>query len=262
MKKHRVTGLYIYPIKSLGGIALDSSLCELEGLQYDRRWMLVDQAGQFLTQRENAQLALFSCHLESNVLKVNYENDSISIPFGHSSEIKKVKVWSSRLKANEVSQEASQWFSKYLDKEVSLVRMTEISKRYKRLFTDPFKTFLSFADGYPYLILSEGSMNELNSKLTTNIPADRFRANIIVDSIEAHIEDSWQTFGLGTAELKVIKPCARCVVTTIDQKTGEKGKEPLKTLATYRKKRSKIYFGANAIMIKSGIIKIGDEILF
>lgn len=262
MTTHKITGLYIYPIKSLGGISVSSSICELEGLQYDRRWMLVDQNGQFLTQRENAELALFSCALEEKKLIVKYKTKTITIPFGHTNEIKNVKVWSSNLKANEVSHEASQWFSALLKQETYLVKMTDISKRHKILLTKPFSTYVSFADGYPYLILSEGSMKTLNEKLSTPLPADRFRANILVDSSQAHIEDSWRNFQLGTAELKVIKPCARCVVTTIDQKTGQKGKEPLKTLASYRQKDNKIYFGANAIMIKSGIINVGDQLSF
>jgi uncharacterized protein YcbX len=143
---------------------------------------------------------------------------------------------------------------------VRLVKMTDISKRPKRLFVPPYKTTLSFADGYPYLILGEESMNQLNAKLEQPVRADRFRANIIVSSSIAHEEDEWKGLNAGNAQLQVIKPCARCVMITVNQQTGETGKEPLKTLAGYRQKRNKIYFGANAICTEDGIISVGDRL--
>jgi len=258
----RVLELYLYPIKSLGGIAVPQAKVLEEGFQYDRRWMLVDADGHFLTQREHAQMALFSCELSDDNLHVTYKGETQTIALADHSDVHKpVKVWSSKLKANEVDPTLSEWFSECLGMSATLVKMTDISHRPKRLFTEPYKTKLSFADGYPYLILGTASMDTLNEKLETALPVDRFRANIIVSTTEAHEEDNWkESFELGTATMKVIKPCARCVVTTIDQQTANKGKEPLKTLATYRKKRNKIWFGANAICTKVGLIKIGDKI--
>lgn len=224
--------------------------------------MLVDDAGQFLTQRNVAAMAKFKCRFSSDGIEVSYENDKILVPYdGYIDKIHKVQVWSSKLKANEVSTECSAWFSDRLGQKATLVKMTDVSRRYKRLFTPPFKTNLSFADGYPYLLLGEASMNTLNSKAEEQIPADRFRANIIISTSEAHEEDTWKSeFRIGDMTMKVIKPCARCVVTTIDQITGKKGKEPLKTLATYRQWSNKIWFGANAICTKPGKISVGDQV--
>lgn len=261
MVDHIVSGINIYPIKSLGGIALEQAEVKKEGFEWDRRWMLVDREGNFLTQREDHRLALFTCRLESGSLIVNHAHDEIEILTHQLTEkVLKVKVWSSLLKAQEVDPKLNRWFSEKLDKECFLVRMTEISHRDKHFDQPPFKTSLSFADGYPYLLLGEGSMKELNSRLEESLPIDRFRANIVFTSNQAHVEDEWSDISLGSAKLKVIKPCARCVVTTIDQQSGNKGKEPLKTLAGYRKKNNKIYFGANTIMLESGIIRLGDMV--
>jgi len=258
----KVSALYIYPIKSLGGIAVTEAKALTEGFEYDRRWMLVNEQGGFLTQREHAQMALFDCKLNAETLTVTYKGDQMHIPLkAQSAAEKRVKVWSSKLKAQEVSAELTEWFSDHLGMHASLVKMTSISKRPKRLFAPPYKTTLSFADGYPYLILGTASMETLNNRLEQPLPIDRFRANIIVETKVAHEEDKWkQDFDLGTAKMKVIKPCARCVVTTIDQQTGNKGKEPLKTLASYRQWRNKIWFGANAIILNEGIINVGDKI--
>jgi len=257
-----ITELYLYPIKSLGGISVPSAEVLTEGFQYDRRWMLVDAEGQFLTQREHAKMALFSCEISEHELIIKFQDEEQAIPLAsHTENVSRVKVWSSKLKAHQVSPQISEWFSDHLGMYADLVKLTDISKRPKRLFVPPYKTNLSFADGYPYLILGAASMQTLNEKLEHPLNMDRFRANIIVETSEAHEEDEWkEDFQAGTATLKVIKPCARCVVTTIDQQTGVAGKEPLKTLTTYRKWRNKIWFGANAICLTEGKLKVGDSI--
>jgi len=260
---HSVSQIFIYPIKGLGGISLTSAKAKIEGFENDRRWMLVDKDGKFLSQRENAMMALFKTECIEEGINVTYENESVVIPFNtNEHEVKHVSVWGSKMKAQEVSPLFSTWFSDNMHMNCTLVSMTEISKRYKRLFVPPFKTYVSFADGYPYLILGEESMVHLNEKLDSPLKIDRFRANIIVTSQQPHEEDDWSEYKIGTSKMKVIKPCARCNVTTINQQTGEIGKEPLKTLATYRRKANKIYFGANAIILEEGEISVGDSVLF
>ncbi len=260
---HTIKAISIYPIKGLGGISLDSAMAQKEGLQYDRRWMLVDNEGQFLSQRQNANMALFSLQIIEEELVVNYQAHSIRIAIGsHGENIEDVQVWDSKLKGHEVSPEASEWFSQHLGREAKLIKMTAVSIRNKKLLIPPFNTTVSFADGYPFLVLSEASMGKLNGLLTESILIDRFRANIIVSADAAHDEDKWNIMNAGTAQFKVIKPCARCLVTTIDQKTAEKGVEPLKTLASYRKWDNKIWFGANVVLLKAGEITVGDEIRF
>lgn len=260
---HTVSKIVIYPIKSLGGISLESANALTEGFENDRRWMLIDENGKFLSQRENAIMTLFKTSCIKEGIQLQYKDDKILVPFKEfTDDIKNVEVWKSKLKAQEVNGTISQWFSDHLNMSCKLVAMTDVSKRYKRLFKAPFKTHVSFADGYPYLILGEESVDYLNSKLLESVTADRFRANLIVSSSSAHEEDNWDDFELGSSKMKVIKPCARCQVITINQQTGEIGKEPLKTLATYRKKGNKINFGANAILLKEGVIKVGDTLKF
>ncbi len=257
----RISDLFIYPIKSLGGISIKSANALTEGFEYDRRWMLVDEKGKFLSQRELPLMSLFKCSLNEDHIRVDFKQDNILIPSNtYSDVIKEVQVWKSNLKAQEVDPLISTWFSDLLDFKCKLVAMTEISRRNKEFIKPPFSTNVSFADGFPYLILGSESLNLLNSKLKIKLPTDKFRANILVETIEAHQEDKWEDVSAGEAILKIIKPCARCGITTINQDTAEKGIEPLRTLAEYRKMGNKVLFGANAIAIENGTINVGDKI--
>ncbi len=255
----KVSDIIIYPIKSLSGISLPKVEVTSIGLENDRKWMLIDENGQFMSQREYPQLATFKTTLSEGHLIVSHQNAQIQFKLDtHTEEVKKVSVWNSQLKTHLVSNEVSEWFSNHLNAKVDLVLMTEISKRYKRLFVPPFKTYVSLADGYPILILGTASMDHLNEKMDDPLNIDRFRANIIVETDTPHEEDDWSTFSIGSADLKVIKPCARCIVTTINQSTAALGKEPLKTLSTYRKKNNKIFFGANVVVLNEGSFGVGD----
>ena len=246
----------------MGAVDVTESKVLKEGFEYDRRWMLINTKGEFISQRNFPELARFGCQLETRGLQVSYNNKDIQIPYELSSDARtKVDIWNVAADAWVVSPELNRWFSEQLNQKVTLVKMTQASNRIKKFLKPPFSSSVSFADGYPYLMLGEESMRYLNEKLENEILIDRFRANIIVKTKEPHEEDNWGKIKIGDSILKVIKPCARCVVTTIDQQTSQKGKEPLKTLASYRKKGNKIYFGANAIAIEEGFIKKGDSIL-
>ena len=259
-----VTALNIFPIKSLGAVSVNQIEAFHLGFEHDRRWMLVDDMGEFLTQRSMASMAKFKCRLTDDSILVSYEGDQIEVPFKlYTDTPSRVKVWSSKLKANEVSSAISDWFSDALGISARLVKMTDISKRPRRLFVPPFKAELSFADGYPYLILGDASMATLNDKLQDKVNSNRFRANILISTSEAHEEDNWKSrFTMGTSVFKVIKPCARCGVVNINQEDGIKSKEPLKTLTEYRLRRKKIWFGANAICLEPGQVSVGDNIKF
>lgn len=258
----QVAELYVYPVKSLRGIKVGEAILEEEGLRYDRRWMITDPEGNFVTQREASEMAKFSCQIADNALQVSYEGETLSIPTtSKKSMVRSVQVWSSKLKAEEIDPAISHWFSERLNRNVHFVAKTTISKRSKRLFVPPYKTKLSLADGYPVLLLGTESVRVLNEKCPEDIPADRFRANVILETDAPHIEDEWGALTIGGSQLQVIKPCARCVMITIDQLSGERSKEPLRTLASYRKKRNKILFGANAICVKEGLIRVGDTVL-
>lgn len=243
----------------MGGCNVNEALALKEGFEHDRMWMLVNESGKFLTQRSLPKLALFKLSIKDSYLSVTFDSKDISIPFGLSnSKVRKVSVFESYFKAMEVDEGISQWFSEILNKKVTLVRKTKEFVRYKAFLKPPFKTKVSMADGYPYLILGTASMNLLNSKLETPILSNRFRPNIIVKTEEAHIEDEWKYVSTSEASFKNIKPCARCVLITVEQETGDKGKEPLKTLSTYRKKNNKILFGSNMILSTEGMVRVGE----
>ena len=258
----------IYPIKSLGGVALKSSIVENRGLQYDRRWMLVDVNNKFLTQREFPKMATVNVEVTKDSLGVSADGKSIEIPFGiDSDETKVVKIWSSRCRAKVYQKPINDWFSGVLQTDCRLVLMPEETTRRVNYFYAVHKDdAVSFADGYPVLLIGEESLNDLNSRLETAVPMNRFRPNLVFSGGDAFAEDGWKQIKIGASVFHVVKPCGRCVMTTIDQSNGEKqGTEPLKTLASYRiPKRSvkkKILFGQNLIAENVGeVLKVGDKI--
>ncbi len=258
----------IYPIKSLGGISLKSATVENRGLQYDRRWMLVDENNKFLTQREFPKMATVGVEILKSGLGVSSDNKNLEIPFEiNVGETANVKIWSSRCRAKIYQKEINDWFSEILQTECKLVLMPEETTRKVNYFYAVHKEdTVSFADGYPVLLIGEESLVDLNSRLQTPVPMNRFRPNLVVSGTDAFAEDGWKQIKISSAIFHVVKPCGRCVMTTIDQTSGEKqGTEPLKTLASYRiPKRSikkKILFGQNLIAENVGaILNIGDEI--
>ena len=259
----KITQLFIYPIKGLAGISVKSALVMEEGFEHDRRWMLVDKENNFVSQRTDSRLALFRTRIDDDLLTVCYKEGKISYSLNANEKLSfQARVWDDVVEVSEVSFDVSRWFSEHLDQEVKLVRKNDQATRYKKLIKGAEKTKVSFADGYPYLIIGTESIAHLNNKLSQQIDLDRFRGNIIVDTTEAHIEDTWDKMSNGNAILEIIKPCARCQVINIDQTSAEKSKEPLKTLSTYRSREKKIYFGANAIALETGILSVGDEISF
>ncbi len=255
-----IKSIHIYPIKGMGGIDVDSARVLERGLEYDRRWMLVDEKGNFITQRTDARLALFGCKL-TQFLEVAYNGEIIKIDKEEYSEVKmQTTVWESEVVAYEVSLEVSDWFATRIGFPCHLVRMVDEFDRYKELIKGPVRTKVSFADGYPYLIIGSASLTGLSKQVGDVVPSNRFRANIVLDTIVPHEEDSWDTFELGTAKFEVIKPCARCNVVNIDQSNGLVHKEPLKTLSKYRKVGNRVNFGANTICLEEGRINVGDKI--
>ncbi|PWS28765.1 MOSC domain-containing protein [Pedobacter yonginense] len=264
MDKFYLSEINIYPIKSLGGISVQSAFIEDKGLQYDRRWMLVDEDGEFITQRKHFQLSLLQVQILNNVLTVSHKTDanqniSFDLEAQTGSSIP-VKIWDDDSTGIEVSHEVSEWFSHFMNMKVKLVRMPIDEKR---LVETPFATnneVVSFADGYPTLLIGQSALDGLNEKLAEPILMDRFRPNLVFTGGAAHIEDQFEVFKIGKVEFKAVKPCSRCVLITINQQTGNKGQEPLKTLANYRNVNNKIMFGQNLLHKGSGLISVGDEI--
>ncbi|MCJ8166974.1 MOSC domain-containing protein [Pontibacter sp. E15-1] len=261
-----LSAIYIYPIKSLGGIRLDQAVVEERGLQHDRRWMLVDAKGDFLTQRQHAHMALLQVSLLPEGLEVRHKQDKVAplfIPFATenaSGEELQVSIWDDTVMAQEVSPAISAWFTAALGMPARLVRMPQHTRRP----VDPqYATngeVVSFADGYPFLIIGQASLDDLNSRLEQPIPMDQFRPNLVFVGGEAFAEDIWSDFTIGSLSFRAVKPCARCVLITINQSTAEKSVEPLRTLATYRQQRNKIMFGQNLLSQSTGILRVGEPV--
>ena len=259
-----VSQLFIYPIKSLGGIEVQSSYVGERGLQYDRRWMLIDDQGRFITQREHKQLALFKTSIDNDHLIVYHQqdpSDQLFIPLqGVTNESLDVTIWEDVCSANTINPAADTWFSDRVGMNLRLVYMPDESRRE----VDPDYAFekeiTSFSDGYPMLMIGQASLDHLNAQLEHPLPMDRFRPNIVLNGGAPQQEDDLKSFSINGLSMLGVKPCARCVMTTIDQATGASGQEPLATLSTYRKRNNKIYFGQNVIPKSFGMINVGDTI--
>lgn len=254
----------IYPIKSCSGINLQSSQVLDRGFPHDRRWLLIDQEGQFISQRSTPLLGQIKISMNSSQLNVSYIGKStLSVNFNNQSNVRhKALIWKDKVDGLWVGRESDDWFSHVLGQQVHLIHMND--KVHRPLIKDRLpqdRSFeVSFADGYPYLLTSQSSLDDLNSRLGNPVPMDRFRANLIVSGFDAFAEDGWKRIRIGEVEFMVVKPCARCQVTTIDQETGASSKEPLKTLATYRKQDGKVMFGMNLVALSAGSVNLKDPV--
>jgi len=257
----KISELYIYPVKSLRGIALDVAKLSSKGLEYDRHWMLIDKNGKAFTQRDNPQLALFEVELIFGYLVVTYGLFTIKIPLlnEYLNKTTFTTMWGETIAAYKEGDIVSNWFSKRLGQEVYLVRPVKTAPR--RVKNHP-ESKVGFSDGNQYLVIGQSSLDHLNAQLEEPITMDRFRPNIVFKGGDAHSEDRWKTIKINGAKFESTKPCARCVMITINQQTGEKGKEPLKTLTKYRYRDNKVWFGQYLKFKQDETEKIavGDEI--
>lgn len=266
MKNMHLSEINIYPIKSLKGIALESAVVEERGLEFDRRWMLVDENRQFITQREVPRMATVKIKVGPDVMKASANGRGmIEVPLEPGTgEMANVTVWNSTVKAEFYPQEIHKWFTEAVDFPCRLVRMPDSTKRIvsPNYAVRKFQDHVSFADGYPFLLIGEGSLADLNSRLDEPVTMDRFRPNFVVAGSSPFEEDTWRRVRIGSTEFHVVKPCARCVITTVDQVLGEKtGKEPLATLSAYRSVDGKVLFGQNLIAESEGaVVRVGDEV--
>lgn len=259
-----VSQLYIYPIKSLGGVAVSAAQITDRGFRYDRRWMLIDHNNHFLTQREFAQMALLQVEIREDGLRVHHTkdiNDYIVIPVTPKEKERiNTNIWGVPCSPLLVSSEVDKWFSAVLQTTCRLVYMDDETKVPVDEQYSINNSLTSFSDGYPILMISEASLNDLNNRVTEYLPVNRFRPNLVIKGTTAFEEDTMKAFVINGLTFYGVKPSARCVMTTIDQSNAERGKEPLQTLATYRRMNNKIYFGQNVISAGTGTIKVGDSI--
>jgi uncharacterized protein YcbX len=258
-----VSTLTYYPIKACRGFDVPASNVGRMGLEHDRRMMVVTPDGEFLTQREHPRLALVTPTLKNEALTLSAPNfESIQFTVQSSGTPSPVNIWSSKaVDAIDQGDEAAAWFSDWLGTSVRLVHMANGFKRkVNPIYAINADDHTGFADGYPILIISEESLQDLNSRLDSALPMNRFRPNLVVKGCAPFAEDTWKRIRIGDLEMALVKPCARCVVTTIDKETLAKSKEPLKTLGIYRKHELGAIFGMNTIPLSEGKVEVGMRV--
>ena len=257
-----LSGLNVYPIKSAAGIAAQSWDVDEFGLRYDRRWMVVDEHGGHVTQREAPRLALVQPSIVGDGLRISAPDRApMNVPLEPSARVTTTAVvWGEACAANWMGGRAATWFSELLGQPCSLVYMPASTLRHADPAYAPPGVRVSFADALPFLLISEESLTDLNNRLRSPVPMNRFRPNLIIAGGEPYVEDRLATFTIGALTFERVKPCDRCVVTTIDQATTERGREPLRTLATYRKVKDKVFFGQNVVHHTTGQLRVGEPV--
>jgi uncharacterized protein YcbX len=259
-----VTELNIYPLKSGGQLPLDSARVEPRGLQGDRRYMLVDEAGRFLTQRRYPRMALIQLRRTEQGFRLHAPGSAdLELPTALVIDAQRaVTVWQSELDASLADDALNDWFSAFMGFAVQLVFMDDRHERALNPGRGRAGDQVSFADGAPLLLISEASLAELNHRLAQPVTMQRFRPNLVVSADQPFAEDSWRLIRIGEAEFEVSWACTRCVMTTVDPATGEKDAhgEPLKTLAAFRRVPGGIVFGQNLIPRRLGQVRVGDRV--
>ena len=256
----KVHSLYLYPVKSLAGISVNSFDLDDFGPVGDRRWMIVDAVQKFVTQRSNPELAQVGTRLEGADVLVDIpgEGEFCLLPGTGS---RNVRIWHDQVDAVAEARNASEALSRFCQKNVYFVYMPE--KVFRRI--DPLKVpdyrRVSFADGYPFLVTNTASLSELNGRLAAPVDMRRFRPNLVVEGAEPWSEDNWQALVIKGISLSLVKPCSRCIMTTVNPDTGARSADgqPLKTLASYRRTPEGVIFGANGIHHGRGMLAVGDS---
>ena len=260
-----ISELAIYPVKSMRQVQLKKSPLQFSGLKHDRRWMVVDSNGVMITQRKVARLCLIQpklihpeidCSLTLNAPEM--PEIEVRVPDGPTK--RSVKVWDDECNAYDGGDEVANWLSQFLDIESRLVFFPDNEIRIvDQTYARP-EDQTAFSDGFPILLTSQASLDDLNSRMDEAIPMARFRPNIVVSGCEAFAEDDWQQLKVGDVTLRIVKPCGRCIIPSIDIATAARCKEPIKTLVAYRKRDNEIFFGQNAVANGEGIVEVGMKV--
>ena len=257
-----VSELAIYPVKSFAQIPLKKSYIDGFGLNQDRRWMVVDNNGKFITQRQQPRMCLLKPELipsegiEQGLIIRAPAMDALKVMVPSAQKTRQVTVWNDQCAALDCGNAAAQWLRHFLGIECRLVFFPGEEIRQVDLNFAQAGDRTAFADGFPILLISQASLDDLNSRMESPLPMKRFRLNLVVSGCDPFAEDSWRRIKIGEITMRVVKPCSRCVIPSIDVNSAEKGVEPTQTLLTYRKRDNKIYFGQNVIAEGKGEIKI------
>ncbi len=262
MKLSQIT---YYPIKSIAGIHVEQTEVEQIGLKNDRQMMLVDSDGNFITQRKYPQLALIGIQVYEQGYKLTKPN-SPSLTLSSNSftpQQMQVTVWGDKCQAYIAEPNVNDWFSEFLGFEVKLAKYNFQQPRpTDQAYSNP-NDIVSFADGFPLLVISQESLNDLNQRLELPVSMTHFRPNLVIEGVNAYAEDNWKQITIGNVTFDAVKPCSRCVLTTVDPQTGKKdpNSQPLKTLSQYRKTKDGVIFGMNLIPRSLGTLSVNDRVI-
>jgi uncharacterized protein len=259
----RLSGIHLYPVKSMAGIERQRSQLDNFGLLNDRHWMVVDGQGQFLSQRDLPRMALIRVNLTADGILLEAPGMSsmlVRLPEPSSFNQLQVRVWNDDCPAICADPSADAWLSQFLQRPCRLVTMADgMSRRVDQRYAEP-QDQTAFSDGFPLLLISEGSLADLNGRLPEPLTMARFRPNLVVSGCPPYAEDEWSLIRIGDIVLRVVKPCSRCSITCVDPLTGERGVEPLKTLSSYRRRGNQVYFGQNVLHHQPGVLEVGMSV--
>jgi uncharacterized protein YcbX len=264
-----VASLHVYPVKSCRGIELPEARLARTGIEHDREWLVVSPAGRFVTQRELPRMALIGTALTAQQLVLSAPDMApLALPLQRqattASAAREVVVWDDRCAAQDQGDAAAAWFTRFLGRPLRLVRFDPAGQRLSSAkWTGGLAAPTLFSDGFALLVLSLGSLADLNARLETPLPLNRFRPNLVLRDVAPYAEDAMHELQAPGLRLRLVKPCARCIITTTDQATGEQqGAEPLRTLRGYRQDRALkgMVFGQNAIVIEAGTLRSGQQL--
>jgi uncharacterized protein len=259
----QVSELYVYPVKGAAPIPLRTARLDSFGISHDRRWLIVADDGEFITQRNYPRLAQLATALEAAALVLRSRRaGELRLPLTPAGgPTRQVRIWGDVVAAVDAGAAAADFVSTHLGTTARLVFMPDTTLRQADLDHARPGDRVSFADGFPLLLTTQASLDELNRRLAEPVPMLRFRPNIVVDgTARPHEEDDWRSIRIGDVPCDVVKPCARCVVTTIDPATATPGREPLHTLAQYRRRDGKVWFGQNLVHRGTGELRVGDAV--
>jgi uncharacterized protein YcbX len=258
----RLSAIFIYPVKACRGISVPGADVGPRGFEGDRRWMIVDGADEFVTQRERPELALVGTRLAGDAIELAAAGlPPLAVPRRHDvGPARTVRVWRHWGRAVE-HRAGSEWFTRLLGGAHRLVYMPDDHLRRVNPDRAGRDHFVGFADGYPFLIVSRASLDDLNARLAAPVEIERFRPNLVVEGAAPYAEDDWAELRIGRLRFRGVKRCDRCSVTTVDPRTGVRGHEPLRTLATYRKQDGKVWFGMNLVHEEMGPLAVGDSVV-
>ncbi len=261
MSSPSLSAIYRYPLKSARGHSLDSAETDRFGLRGDRRWMLVDSTGRFQSQRRLPAMARLEVEPLPSGLRLSWEGESIDVeqPVAQGACVI-ATVWEDTVVAPVAAAEVNGWLSDRLGDALRLVYFPDTALRGVEPGYAPSSQLVAFSDGYPLLVVTEAALDELNSRMPSAVPMDRFRPNLVIRGADAHAEDDWRHIRIGDSDVHLVKPCSRCAIPSVDQQTGERDPDINRALASYRRRDGVIYFGMNAIAAAGSTFSVGDPV--